>query len=269
MRCRRFRGGRSGRSDCRGSWYKSWRHHHRLWSSHNSHPATKWRSSHFILKHFILELIIFTKLLNHGLNWRIRHFRLTYINSLDIFFELYRAMNLNFLISSNNIRGNFIRFASIEGCFQLMIRQFVQDMVAELESPDRGRWATWIHISHCASVSHMLFQQEVRLSVTRASSNPFWIIGEVDCPIFYPFKRGCRVMLAIEHSIFPVSPSASAERTRRHSGLELISIVSVLDKELHMIVSMHMNDDGRIVYNVVMQILEIFSFEAQALDSLN
>ena len=37
--------------------------------------------------------------------------------------------------------------------------------------------------------------------------------------------------------------------------------MSVLDKKLHMVVGMHVNDDGGIVHNIVVQILQIFLTE--------
>ena len=43
--------------------------------------------------------------------------------------------------------------------------------------------------------------------------------------------------------------------------------MSVFNKKLHMVICMHVDDDGGIVDNVVMQILQILSIKAKFLNS--
>ena len=166
-------------------------------------------------------------------------------------------MNLNFLVCSNYIRCDFVCFAPIEGCLQFCIRQLIQQMVAELECGD-GCWRTaGVHVSHCATITNMRLQQEVRLPISRAASDSFRIISKIDRSILHSFKGTSIMMKMIKHSVFPLGTSRTAQTARRFSGFKLIAIVSVLDKKLHMIVRMHVDNNGRIVNDVVMQVFQV------------
>ena len=47
------------------------------------------------------------------------------------------------------------------------------------------------------------------------------------------------------------------EGSRGFPGLELVAIMGILDKELHMHIDMHVNNDRGIVDNIMMKILEV------------
>lgn len=61
---------------------------------------------------------------------------------------------------------------------------------------------------------------------------------------------------SIKHPILPADPRSLAQRTWWFFGLELIPIVGIFHKELHVGINMHMDNDGSIVYNIVMEVLE-------------
>jgi len=62
-------------------------------------------------------------------------------------------------------------------------------------------------------------------------------------------------MFVVEHPILPTHSPSMTERPWRFVCFELISIVSILDEKVKMSVDMHVNDDGSIVYDIMMKIL--------------
>lgn len=175
----------------------------RKYSSKHSRTRT------WFFKNFILQFIIFTKLFDHRFNLRISELGLTDINSLDIFFELDWAMNLNFFIGPDYLWANFFPFASFKSSTYLPIWYFVKNLVAKLEGSYCSTRTAWIHISNCASISNMLFQQKIRLSIPWTNSNPSRIICKVDSSIFHSFKRSSTMMPTIKHTVFPRNTRAT------------------------------------------------------------
>lgn len=60
------------------------------------------------------------------------------------------------------------------------------------------------------------------------------------------------MMLIIKHSILPVNPRTETQRSSRFFRLELVPIVGILQKKLHVPIYMHVNDYWSIIHNVVM-----------------
>ena len=142
-------------------------------------------------------------------------------------------------------------------------------MKDEAEGAQRS-WRTWrIHVCDCASISHMRFKQKVGLSISSTSSHSFRVIGKVHRPVFDSFIASGTVMFLVKHSILPADSSSVAQRSWRFVGLELVSIVSIPEEEMEMSVDMHMDDDGSIVYKVVMHILQIFLWITKFLNPSN
>ena len=168
-------------------------------------------------------------------------------------------MNLNLFVSSHHIWLHLLSFWSLKGTLQLRIWKFHQDMKHKSESSQSCTCTWWIHISNSASISHMLLQQEVRLSIAWTTFDSLRIIGKVHSSVLDSLETRRTMMLSVKHSIFPVNSTWVTERTRGLISLKLISIVSVLQKEVEMCVHMHVNDDWCKVNDVMMQICKILS----------
>lgn len=128
-------------------------------------------------------------------------------------------------------------------------------MIAKLKSCNSCTWTTWIHISYCTSISNMRLEKKIRLSISNTCSNTFRIISKIDCSIFDSLKWSCWIMLIIKHSILPTDSRTLTEGTWWFFCLELIPIMCILNKKLHMAVYMHMYDNRCIINNIVMKIL--------------
>lgn len=105
------------------------------------------------------------------------------------------------------------------------------------------------------------------MTVAHASSDSFRIISKIDCPIFNPFEGRGIMMKSVKHAILPVRPRRRTKRARRLLRLELIPIMRIFNKELHMSIDMHMDDNRRIVYNIVMEIFEIAGLKTEGCDA--
>lgn len=123
---------------------------------------------------------------------------------------------------------------------------------------------SWIHISDCASISHMRFEKEVWLAISNASIYTFWIISEIHRPVFYSFEKWSTMMLVIEHSVFPLN----SWRYVSLGNLEAVSIMSIVGKVLE-ISDPHMNDDRGIVHDIMMQVLKVILTVTKLFDSVN
>lgn len=137
------------------------------------------------------------------------------------------------------------------------------------ESKCTNRWIrTWrVHVCHCASISYMLLQQKVRHSVPRTRWYPVWVIRKIHGSVLDSLIISCFVVHIIKHSVLPVGPWSSTEGARGLGSFELASVMSILDKELEMSIRMHMNDNGSIVDNIMIKILQILFPEPQFLNS--
>ncbi len=140
-------------------------------------------------------------------------------------------------------------------------------MIAKSKSAYGGVRTRWVHIGHCTSITDMFLQQEIRLTISRASTYTMRIVSKVHCSIFNSLKIFGIVMQAIKHSILPSSSRTSTERSWRFRCLELWSIMSILDEKFHMSICMHVNNNWRIVYYVMIKILKFWFFKSQFLNS--
>lgn len=130
-------------------------------------------------------------------------------------------------------------------------------MVTKSKRAYSRAWTWRVHISHCASVTNMLFQQKVRLSITWTDCNSMRIICEIHCSILYSLKILCIMMHFVKHSVLPRCPCRYTQWTRWFCSFKLTSVVSVFDKELKMSIRVHMNDNWSIVYNIMIKIFKI------------
>lgn len=55
------------------------------------------------------------------------------VDALDVLGELYRAVDLHFLVGGRATRCHLLCLGSVEGCLELVVCQFVEDLEAILE----------------------------------------------------------------------------------------------------------------------------------------
>lgn len=129
--------------------------------------------------------------------------------------------------------------------------------------------AWWIHICNCTPVSNMRLKQKIGLSIASTHLYSSWIISKIHRSIFYSLKACCTMMLMIKHSILPSCTSWMAERSRGHTCLKLITIMSIFQEKVKMSINMHVNNDRSIVDNIMMQILKVLYCIPKFFDSLS
>lgn len=76
-------------------------------------------------------------------------------------------------------------------------------------------------------------------------------------------------MFSVEHAIFPANTRGWAECSWWFACFKLISIVSVSKKEVKVCVDVHMDNDGRIMHDVVMQVLQVSLIIPKLFDPLD
>lgn len=175
-------------------------------------------------------------------------------------------MNLYLFVSSyNSCWFDFLRLWTLECCLNLIVRKLTQQVITKSKCAYccAGTWR--VHISHCASIPNMLFQQKVRLPIRGTNSHPMRIIGKIHSPILHPFKVFRIVMLMIKHPVLPRNSRWSTQWSWRLRCLELTSIMCISNKELEMGISVHVNNDRCIVDNIVVEILQLLLVIAQLL----
>lgn len=96
------------------------------------------------------------------------------------------------------------------------------------------------------------------MSVANASADSLWIICEVDDSVLNSLEISRFCVLLIEHAVLPSRSGLPAETSRTFVGLKLTPVVSILDKEVHMLGDMNMDDDWSIILHIELQIVEIF-----------
>lgn len=99
----------------------------------------------------------------------------------------------------------------------------------------------------------MLLQQKIGLTIAEAGLDAMRIVSEVHGAILDPFKWGGFVVVAIEHAIFPFHSSRAPS-----PDFELVTIVRIFDIVFEIEGDIHVNDDGCVVHDVVMEVLQIF-----------
>jgi len=103
----------------------------------------------------------------------------------------------------------------------------------------------------------MLFQKHIRFTVGCTNSYTFGVVGEVYHAILDPFKVTCFIVVVVEHPVFPVGSATPAETSRTLVGLELASVVGIFDEELHVLGYVAMDDDGGVVLEVKLEVIEV------------
>ena len=97
------------------------------------------------------------------------------------------------------------------------------------------------------------------MTVTWADTNTFGIVCKVDNSIFNSLKVFGFAVLLVKHPIFPVNSASSTKTSRAFVSFKLTSIVSILYEKLHMFWDMTVDNDGSIIFNVKLQIVEILN----------
>ena len=166
---------------------------------------------HYCSEKVILNSEFFIELVHHIQQFLVGfQFVSIYVYTFDIFGELNWTVNLHLFISSRAGRGDLFGFGSIDGCLELIVVQFVQNLKAILECGDWWVSITWVHICKGASWSHVFFEQEIRLTVAYTGTHTFRII----CKVYYTILNSLKIcsfcIFLIEHSILPGSSRSSA-----------------------------------------------------------
>lgn len=184
---------------------------------------------------------------------------LTYIYPFYILAKLYWSMNLKFLVCDSDTRWLLKSFWCFKSCFKLLIIHFAYDLKTELQGCDTCIMWTRILIGQCTSITDMAFQEKIWRTIGLGTLNSLWIIGKVNYSVFYPFKVNSFIVFIIEHSIFPLDSRLSTQWTWTLICFKLISVVCILDKKLHMLTYMNLNDYRRVILNVKLKILKILN----------
>lgn len=96
----------------------------------------------------------------------------------------------------------------------------------------------------------MGLKHEVWYSIAWGTVNSLGVISEVNNTIFNSLMIIRSWILFVKHSIFPLSSRLPAQRAWAFASFKLISVMGILDKKLHVLGDMHMNDDGCIILYV-------------------
>lgn len=114
----------------------------------------------------------------------------------------------------------------------------------------------------------MLFQQHIWCTITCTTVYSLGVICKVDHSILNPLKIRGFTIFFVEHPILPSSSASSTQTSWTFVCFKLTSVMSILDKELHMLWDMTMDDDRCIIFNIKLQIIEILYWITQFFYSL-
>lgn len=103
----------------------------------------------------------------------------------------------------------------------------------------------------------MLLQKHIRFAISGTDAHTFGVVGEVDHAILDSLEVICLAVMIVEHSVFPGGSATPAETSRALVGLELASVVSIFDEELHVLGYMAVDDDWSIVLYVELEVIEV------------
>lgn len=213
--------------------------------------------------------MLLAKIVDHLQKSLIRlHFVFIHIDSLNVFTEFNRTVNLNFLVSRSTFRTYLLCHRGVKSSLQLPIIHLWQNLETILKSSNRRVSVTRVFVCESTTLSNVFLQKEVRLSVSTANTDSFRVICKVDHSILNPFKVSCLAVFLIEHPILPTNAWRSTERSWAFVGLKLASVVGVFDEKLHMFGDMNVDDDGCIIFDVKLQVVEIFKSKSKFFDPL-
>lgn len=117
-------------------------------------------------------------------------------------------------------------------------------------------------ISKSASVSDIWVKHKVWETIASAAWDSFIIISEVQSSILYFVERFSIFIFVIKNSIFPACSLTQVTRTWSFSCFKLVSIVSIFDKILHVLINMDMNYNLRVICNMAIKFRQIFLFSS-------
>lgn len=178
-------------------------------------------------------------------------------------------MDLDLLVGGYYLGGYLYRFGPLNDRLHLWVRQPLQNMEPELEHPYLRGGRARIHISERAPLPDVFFQQQIRIPITQAALHSCRVIGEINSSILHSLKP-CRLrILVIEHSVLPGGPACVRQTPRRSVSLELVSVMSIFDEQIHVPGDVDVDDNGGVILNVVVQSLDILYFEPERLDSFD
>jgi hypothetical protein len=97
------------------------------------------------------------------------------------------------------------------------------------------------------------------LPIAVAYADSFWIICKVNDSVFHSLEISGFAVHFIEHAVFPADSGRPTQAARALISLKLASIVGILDEKLHVFRYMNVYDDGCIVLDVELQVVEILN----------
>jgi hypothetical protein len=110
----------------------------------------------------------------------------------------------------------------------------------------------------------MLLKKKVGWSIAWAAVDSFRIIGEIYNSVFDSFIIFSTWIFFIEHTIFPTHPWCSAETSWTFVSLKLTTIMGVFHKKFHVLGNMYMNDNGSVIFNIELKVVQIFNSISKA-----
>lgn len=148
--------------------------------------------------------MLLAKIVDHLQKSLIRlHLVFIHVDSLNVFAELNRTVNLNFLVSRSTLRTYLLCHRGVKSSLQLPIIHLRQNLETIFKSSNRRVSVTRVFVCESTTLSNVFLQKEVRLSVSTANTDSFRVICKVDHSILDPFKVSCLTIFLIEHPILP------------------------------------------------------------------
>ena len=93
------------------------------------------------------------------------------------------------------------------------------------------------------------------MPIANACADSLWIICEIDDSVFNSLEISCLRVFVVKHAGLPSGPGLSAETSRALVGLKLTPVVGILDKEVHMLGDMNMDDNWGVILHIELQIV--------------
>lgn len=104
---------------------------------------------------------------------------------------------------------------------------------------------------------NLLLKHKIRIPIGIAGPHPIGIIRKVDGPILHPLMLLSLIIQLIEHLGLPPSTSRQVTAPRSLQSLELVSVVGVLQIELHVLGDVDVDDDWAVAFDVLAEEFEL------------
>lgn len=130
-------------------------------------------------------------------------------------------------------------------------------MIAELKRPNQRSRITRILIRYRTSLPHLLLEKQIRIAVRSTGIHPLRVVGKIDCAVFDFECLVGFVVLFEEHTGLPAGTAGEVGAAGALAGLELVAVVGVLHKELHVFGNVDVDDQGDLFVDVVVQFVEV------------